>query len=430
MTQIIRSICLVCALAIMAALFATPMRAGQDRTIAIRGGTVITITGATISNGTVIMRGGKITAVGANPQIPAGAEIVDATGKYVMPGLIDAMTSIAMETTDLNETSNPMTPDLRVIENYNPFGNFGEGQPGPIRLSEPLSGGVTTMYIAPADTALIGGQGAVVKTAGTNLASVIVRESAAMDMTLGEQPKKAARSRNRDPATRMAEVAMLRQILIKAQEYERNRSQNPSSPRDLGMEALGRVLRREIPARIQSNTVGDIRSALALAREFGFDLIIDGGASSYEHRQEMAERKVAVVLGQVTHPYVSNEEIPDRAEYPPLDERTPAKLAAAGVKIAIASFSRAFGRLAPGGTGKWLLVDAATAGGYGLSNEDILRSVTINAAEILGVSDRVGSLTEGKDADLIVLDGPPLSIKTWVERVYVNGELVHTRKAR
>jgi imidazolonepropionase-like amidohydrolase len=98
------------------------------------------------------------------------------------------------------------------------------------------------------------------------------------------------------------------------------------------------------------------------------------------------------------------------------------------VKVAIASFSRAFGSLAPAGTGKWLMLDAAVAAGYGMAEADILRAVTLTPAEILGVADRVGSLTVGKHADVIILDGPPLSIKTWVERVYVNGELVHQRK--
>ena len=422
-------LCLISVAAALAILPASPAASSQaDRVIAITGGTVLTMAGPPIANGVVLLRGTKIMAVGAGVRVPAGAEVVDATGKYVMPGLIDAMTSIGIDTPDLNEASDPLTPQVRAIESYNPFGNFGEGGPGPIRMTESFSGGVTTMYIAPADTALIGGQGAVVKVAGANLDAIILRDSAAIDMTLGEQPKKAARSRNRDPATRMAEVAMLRQILIKAQEYERARKEKPTTPRDLGMEALGRLLRRELPARIQANHATDIRSALALSKEFGFDLILDGGAAAYEYRAELASRKVPVVLGQVTHPFISNEEIPDRSEYPPVDERTPARLTAAGVKVAIATFSRTFGRLAPGGTGKWLLVDAATAGGFGMSDENILKSVTINAAEILGVADRIGSLVAGKDADVIVVDGPPLSIKSWVERVYINGELVHTRK--
>lgn len=414
-------------LALLLVLVGSPAVA-QERAVVIRGGTVIPVDGAPIPNGTVVIRGGKIVAVGSNVAVPSGAEIVDARGKYVLPGLVDAMTSIGFAGNDLNENTNPVTPELRAFEAYNPFGTFGSGKPGPLRNVEMLSGGVTTMYIAPADATLIAGQGAVVKTAGTSLDGVVVREPAAMDMTLGEPPKRPARAANRDPATRMAEVAMIRQALIKAQEYAANRPQNLTAPRDLGMEALGRLLKKDFPARIQATSARDIRTAMGLAAEFGFDLVIDGAAAATQHKEELASRKIPVVLGQVTHPFVSNEEIPDRTDYPAVDERTPAQLIAAGVKVALASFSRAFGTLAPAGTGKWLLLDAAVAAGYGMSEADILRAVTLAPAEILGVSDRIGSLTVGKDADVVVLDGPPLSIRTWVERVYVNGELVHRRQ--
>lgn len=220
---------------------------------------------------------------------------------------------------------------------------------------------------------------------------------------------------------------MLRQLLVKAQEYDRNRAQNPSTPRDLGMEALAKLLKREIPARMQANSTVDIRSALRLAQEFGLDLILDGGAAAYDFRATLAERKVPVILAQISHPYLSNEEIPDRSDYPPVDEATAAKLRAAGVKVAIASFSRAFSTLAPAGSSKWLLLDAAIAAGYRLTEAQVLESVTLVPAQILGVQNRVGSIEVGKDADVLVLDGPPLSMKTWVQRVYVDGVLVHTK---
>lgn len=399
----------------------------QSRAVAIRGGTVLPVSGPAIQNGTVLFKDGKIVAVGATVAIPRGAVIVEARGKYVIPGVVDAASHIGIEASDLNEASDPVTPGLRAIESYNPFGTFGSGKLGPLRNAEALSGGVTTMYIAPADASLLGGQGAVVKTAGPNLDGVIVREPAAMDMTLGTPPKTAARARNRDPYTRMAEVAMLRQVLIKAQEYGRNKLQTPNLARDLGMEALGKLLRREIPARIQANAATDIRSALGLAQEFGFDLIIDGGAAAWEYRDDLVARKVPVVLGQVSHPYISNEEIPDKGDYPPVDERLPARLTAAGIKTAVATFSRAFGSLAPAGAGKWLLIDAGIAAGYGMPEADVLKAVTLVPAEILGVANRIGSLEVGKDADIVILDGNPLSVKTWVQHVYVNGELVFTR---
>jgi imidazolonepropionase-like amidohydrolase len=416
-------------LAAVGALAAAPAPA-QERPVVIRGGTVLPVSGPAIPNGTVVLRGGKIVAVGASVPVPAGAEVVDARGRYVIPGVIDAMTNLGLGPTDLNEASDPMTPALRAFESYNPYGDFGAGRPGPLRNREVLSGGVTALYVGPADASLIGGMGVVVKTAGPSLDALVLREPAAMDMTLGTPPKTAARQRNRDPYTRMAEVAMIRQQLVKAQEYQRAREQAPDGPRDLGLEALGRVLRREIPARIQANHPTDIRSALRLAQEFGFDLVIDGGAGAPELMGELAARRVPVVHGQVSHPYVSNEEIPDTQDYPPVDERTPGRLTAAGVKTAIATFSRAFGSLAPAGTSKWLLIDAGIAAGFGMAEADVLRAVTLTPAEILGVADRVGSLAVGKDADVVVLDGPPLSVKTWVERVYVNGELVFQRAPR
>jgi imidazolonepropionase-like amidohydrolase len=249
-----------------------------------------------------------------------------------------------------------------------------------------------------------------------------------MDMTLGTPPKDAARARRRDPYTRMAEVAMIRQILIKAQEYERNRQAIPSLPKDLAMEALGKLLRKEMPARIQANSPVDIRAALKLSQEFGFDLVVDGAAGAYELREELAARHVPVVLGLMSHPYVSNEEIPTLTDYPPVDERIPDRLSKAGVKTAIASFSRSFGTLAPAGSAKWLLIDAAIAGGYGMADQDVLRAVTLTPAELLGVANRIGSLEPGKDADVILLDGPPLSVKTWVRQVWINGELVYQKK--
>ena len=212
---------------------------------------------------------------------------------------------------------------------------------------------------------------------------------------------------------------------MKAQEYQRNKTSNATLPRDLGMEALGKLLRKEIPARIQANNATDIRTALRLAQEFNFDIIIDGAAGAWEFKDELAAKKVALVLGQVSNEYVSNEEIPDKQDYPKPDERLAGRLTNAGIPTAMATFSRAFGTLAPAGTGKWLLIDAALAAGYGMTDDQVLRAVTLVPAQILGVADRVGSLEVGKDADVVVLDGPPLSVKTWVQRVYVNGSRLH-----
>ncbi len=409
------------------------------QTIAIRGGRVLTMAGPPIANGTVLIQNGKIAAVGADVRVPANATVVDAAGKIVMPGLVDAMTYFGLEGADLNEASEAITPELNVLDGYTPTGREFEAGAGTLRAREILSGGVTTQYIAPADATLIGGQGAVVKTAAATFAQLVLREHAAVDFTLGNVPTRNFRGRQRSPSTRAMGIALMRQALVRAQEYRRRwddyqakpdsvRSKTAPPARNLGNEVLVRLLRREIPARIQANTTADIRAAMRLAEEFGFDMILDSGSQAYEVANELAAKKIPVVLGPVAHPFVSGEEVPDRDEYPAPDERAPARLSAAGVSFAIASFARTFGALASGSTGRWLLQDANIAGGYGLADTDILRAITINPARILGVADRVGSIEPGKDADILVLDGRPFSVRTWVERVYVSGELVFERR--
>jgi imidazolonepropionase-like amidohydrolase len=415
-----------------------PLAAQDAPVVALRGGTVLTMAGPAIHRGTVVMRGRKIVAVGDNVAVPAGATIVDATGKYVMPGLVDAMTYFGIDAQDLAETSEPITPEIRTITAYDPTGEGFASGAGPIRARELLAGGVTTQYVGPGDATIVSGQGAVVKTAGPTMEAIVLREPAGMEISLGVGPTKTFRPRNRTPNTHPAVVSLLRQALVRAQEYDQSRqsydarpeaerARTPAPRYDAGMDALVQVLRRKIPARIQANTVTDIRGAMRLAAEFGLDLVINGGAQAYQMKAELAAKKIPVVLGPISHPFISGEEIPDLKEYPAPDERNAAWLAAAGVPVSIASYSRGLGSLAAGVTGKWLLIDAALAEGYGMSQDEILRAVTINPARVLGVADRVGSLEVGKDADVIVLDGPPLSIKTWVERVYVDGELVHTR---
>jgi imidazolonepropionase-like amidohydrolase len=428
----------IVALSLSSLLAGTAAAQGSAGVVAIRGGTVLPISGPVIQNGTVLIRDGKIAAVGANIEVPRGATVVDATGKYVMPGLIDAMTYFGIDPQDLSETSDPITPELRIITAYDPTGEGFTSGAGPLRSKELLIGGITAQYVGPGDATVVSGQGAIVKTAGRNLDALTVKEPAAMDLSVGVGPTKTFRAKNRTPNTHPAVISLLRQAFIRAQEYDRTLQTSAARPeaertktappkRDLGMEALVKVLHKQMPARIQANSITDIRGAMRLAEEFGFDLIINGGAQAYQVKEELAAKKIPVVLGPISHPFISGDEIPDLKEYPAPDERNAGWLQQAGVKVAIASYSHGLGGIASGITGKWLLIDAALAEGYGMTAAEILKAVTLNPAEILGVADRMGSLEVGKDADVIVLDGPPLSIKTWVERVYVNGELVHLR---
>ena len=402
----------------------------QAQAIALTGGLVFPISSEPVPGGTVLIVDGRIAAVGADVAIPAGAEVVDVTGSVVMPGIIDAMSYYGIAGEDMNEVPNPLTPELRIIEAFSPFGDFGSGEAGEIRVRELLSGGVTAMYVGPGDATVLGGQGAVVKTAGARFDDLIVREPAAIDITLGGRPASTYREQSRSPSTRMAVVAQLRELLVRAQEWvaATGAGEAEATPRDLGMEALARLLKGEVPARVQANAARDIRVAMELSEEFGFQLVIDGGAGAHEMREELADWAIPVVLGPISHPYVSGEEIPDEGEYGAVDERNAVWLNEAGVHVSLASFSRGFGRFGPGVAGQWLLIDASIARGHGMSEADVLRAVTLSPAEVLGVADRMGSLEVGKDADVVVFDGDPLSIRTWASRVYVDGRLVFERQ--
>ena len=400
----------------------------QAQAVALTGGLVYPISSEPVAGATVLFVDGRIAAVGVDVDIPAGAEVVDVTGSVVMPGIIDAMSYYGIAGEDMNEVPNPLTPELRIIEAFAPFGTFGSGEAGEIRVRELLSGGVTATYIGPGDATVVGGQGAVVKTAGARFDDLIVREPAAIDITLGGRPASTYREQSRSPSTRMAVVAQLRDLLVRTQEWMATSDAADPVPRNLGMEALARLLRGEIPARVQANATRDIRVAIELAEEFGFELVIDAGAGAHQMRDELANRGIPVVLGPISHPYISGEEIPDPGDYGGVDERNAVWLNEAGVHVSLASFSRGFGRFGPGVAGQWLLIDASIARGHGMSEADVLRAVTLNPAEVLGVADRLGSLEAGKDADVVVFDGDPLSIRTWATRVYVGGQLVYERE--
>jgi imidazolonepropionase-like amidohydrolase len=413
---------------------------GAEKTVAIKGGTVLTMAGKTIPNGIVLIKGEKIQAVGDDVRIPADAVVIDASGKYVMPGIIDAMTYYGVRPFDLNDPSNPVTPQNRIIQAYYPFGQFMRGKGGIEPDKEILSGGVTTVYIAPGDRQVIGGQGAVVKTCGPNFDRLILREPAAIDMAIGDPPKAAFGEAQKSPVTRMSIAALIRKSLVDAQEYDRGqkaydakseeeKKKSPRPPRDLGNEALAKLLNREIPARIESDLPDDLRTAIRIAEEFNFNLVIDSGLTAYLLKDELAQKKIPVVLGPTSHPFVSGGEVSSTPELlRVMDERNAAYLAKAGVKIAIASFGFGFGGFGDAVQGKWLLLEAGLATGFDLPDEEALKAVTINPAQILGVADRVGSLEPGKDADILILDGYPLNVKTWVEKVFVNGEMVYLKK--
>lgn len=436
-----------------------------DSVVAIKGGTVLTMTGKSIVRGIVLIRDGKIAEIGMDVKIPEGARIVDATDKYVMPGIVDAMSYYGIRPQDRNEATNPVTPQNRIIQAYNPYSNYIKEKGYPTRNKEILCGGVTSLYIAPGNRQVIGGQGAVVKLHGDSRGDIVLLEPASIDISMGDPVKSAFGAKNQSPVTRMSIAALLRKTLVGAQGYvqkleaaekkkeeakaaeeaekkedkkgkDKKRNDKgsnqaaapPAPPPDLSMEAMAKLIRKEVPARFEANLADDIRTAIRIAEEFDLKIVIDGGTGAYELKDLLAEKQIPVVLSPISHPFVSGQPVEYSPELHTLrDERTPAMLANAGVKIALASFGYGTGYTGSSYHGRWLLLEAALATGFGLSEVEALKAVTINPAEILGVSDRIGSIEPGKDADIIILDGHPLNIKSWVEKVLIQGEVVYMK---
>lgn len=415
------------ALVVSAFLFVFPLIASSDpdSVLAIKGGTILTMAGEPLRGGTILVHNGKIAEIGNQVEIPKGAQIVDASGKYVIPGIIDAMTYYGIRPPDRNDVSNPVTPENRAIQAFYPFSDFLE-EGGGSRNKELLIGGITSIYIAPGNRQVIGGQGAVVKTFGKYPDEMILLEPASVDMTLGDPVKSPFGEMKKSPSTRMSIAALIRKTLVSGREYLERLEASSKPPRNPGMEAMARILRKELPARVEADLPDDIRTAIRIAEEFHINIIIDGGGGAYKIKELLAEKKMPVVLGPISHLSISGQPVNESPELGTLrNEENAAQLANAGVKIAMASFGYDTGYTGGPFQGRWLLLEAALATGFGLSENEALKAVTINAAEILGVADRVGSLEKGKDADIVILDGPPLNVKTRVEQVYVNGKLAY-----
>ena len=247
-----------------------------------------------------------------------------------------------------------------------------------------------------------------------------------MSINVSSRPTRTFREKKQSPATLSAVIASLREALVKADEF--TSPKKADLPRNLGHEALSAMLSGEMPARIEATAPSHLRSALRVAEEFDLPLVIEGGTAAFTIRNELAAKKVPVVLGLTSAPYPTGGEVPDEADFPIIDERNAALLAEAGVTFAIASYSQDFGSLAGPYTGKHLLIEAAIAVGYGLSEADALKAITLWPAQILGLDSRIGSINPGKDADIVILDGPPFRTTARPSEVFVDGVSVFTRQ--
>ncbi len=395
---------------IVSMLFAAAAASGQD--IAVRGDRVYTSAGEPIDNGVVIVRDGRISAVGPadSVSIPAGMDVVEAA--VVTPGLIDAHTVVGMVgflsqagDQDQLESSAAIQPDLRAIDAYN----------ARERLVEWLrSFGITTIHSGHGPGEIVSGQTLIAKTTGDTIDEAVIEPVAMVAATIGEGAVKSGNGGRNTPGTRAKVAAMLRAELVKAQAYAEKKAaaedddEKEAPPRDLRMEMLADVVSGNRPLMVTANRHNDIMTALRIADEFDIDLVLDGASEAYLLLDEIAAAGVPVIV----HPAMARAS----GERENLAFTTPAKLMAAGIPTAYQSGYEGYVPKT-----RIVLYEAAVTLAHGVSFEQALAAITIDAAKILGIDDRVGCIEVGKDGDLALYDGDPFEYTSHAIGTIIDG---------
>lgn len=382
--------------------------------LVIKNAKLYTITDGIIEGSILIDDQGKIASLG-QVEIPNDATVIDATAKVVMPGMIDAHghaglweEGLGWEGSDGNETTDPITPQLRALDAINPH------EKG---IAEALQAGVTAMCVLPGSANVVGGQGVIVHLHGNTVEDMIIEEDGGLKMAFGENPKRVYSGQKKTPSTRMATAAILRENLIKAQNYlaklEKGKTDPDKAPeKDLKMEAFVKVLKRETKVRAHAHRADDIMTALRIAKEFNLDMSIEHCTEGHKITKELKEAGVWALVG----PTMSNR---SKVELQELSFNTLRVLWEAGIPVTITMDHPVI----PVG---YLPTAAGYAVKAGLPYEEALKAITINPAKVLGIDDRYGSLEVGKMADLVVWSGDPLEIKSEVEQVLIHGEVVYS----
>ncbi len=376
------------------------------------------IDGNPIPCGYIDIQGKTITAIGAMSEMPAFAEneeTYDADGKVVLPGLIDAHCHLGMwedgldfEGDDGNEDTDPATPQLRAIDAINPLDHC---------FKEAREAGVTTVVTGPGSANPIGGQLCAVKTAGYCVDDMIIKAPLAMKMALGENPKNTYHGKSQSPVTRMATVSIIREQLRLAKEYDEQlrkaeTDEEEDKPEyDAKCEALLPVVRGELPVHFHAHRLDDILTARRIAKEFALSYVIVHGTAAHLEPRVFADENIPVLCG----PILCDRSKPELKELTP---RSPGELSKAGVRVALITDHPVIPL-------QYLGTCAGLAVREGMDYNEALRAVTLSPAEIVGIADRVGSITVGKDADLVFFDSAHaddlLSIKAVPHAVMING---------
>ena len=375
--------------------------------------TVHTMEGVTIPNGYVAVTGDKIAKVGPMEEAPDHweGETLDAAQGHVLPGFVDAHSHLGMfgdaqgfEADDGNEATDPCTPHLRAIDAINPLDRC---------FQEARAAGVTTVLTGPGSANPISGQFAAIKTAGRWVDEMVLKAPVAMKLALGENPKCVYNERHETPVTRMATAAIIRENLQKALEYAEKLEKAEADEEedkpdyDAKLEALLPVVRGELPVHIHAHRADDIATGVRIAKEFGLKCVIVHGTEAHLIPELLEQEGIPVITG----PALGYRSKPDLAN---MTIESPAVLTLRGVKTAICTDH-------PEVPIQYLPLCAGLAVKGGMNPEAALAAITINAAKIAGIDDRVGSLAPGKDADLVITTGHPINLLSRVKAVFING---------
>ena len=400
---------------------------GQDKPVVLKGGKLLTVSHGAIENGVLVMQGGKITAVsaGASAKVPRDARVIDVTGMTVYPGLIDSethlgLTEISAEdmTNDLIESSDEIMPHMHVYDAFH-----AESELIPVARFN----GITNAVVAPDSSDTLPGQDAFIQLDGRSSREMLLIRDIALPLNFtGEQRRNETWEKRKFPSTRMGLAAQLRQAFLDAQDYrqkwadyEKKKAENsgadkdkkaPTPPkRDLKLEALAPYLDGKKPMVLAAEEGSDLETAVALAKEFNLKFVLNHISHSQKVLDYVASLKVPVIVGPIY-------EDPKAEERYDAVYRLPALLHQRGVKIVFASYDAHNVRNLPYAAGY------ATA--FGLPYDEALRAITLNAAEVWGVADQLGSLDAGKTANVVVASGDPLDVKSEVKQVFIAGREV------
>ncbi len=376
----------------------------------IKNGKIITVTGKTYENGDIIVEGGKIVEIGEN--LSHEGEVIDAKGNYVLPGFVESHCHLGMwesgigfEGSDGNEATDPITPHLRAIDAINPMDETFE---------EAYSlGGVTTVASGPGSANVMGGQFCAIKTYGNVIDKMIIKEPLAMKIAFGENPKRFYAEKKQSPSTRLGTAAELRNILFKAVEYK-NAKENGENPKfDMKLEALIPVLNKEIPLKTHAHRADDIITAIRIKNEFGLNMTLDHCTEGHLIADYIKEQDMVAICG----PSFGHR---TKFELQNLTFETPKVLTEKGVKVAIMTDSPVIPL-------HHLNMCAALAMKAGMDEKEALKAITINAAEILNLEDRVGSLEIGKDADIVIWSKHPFDLQAEPLYTIIDGKIVYKK---